>query len=250
MGVEVPTEFRTVFISDLHVGWDKVSEAYLLAFLGTLRTRSLYLVGDVLEWMYRPSGSKRESVGRFLEALGCLERRGTQIYWISGNHDPASYLGDRESAWLSKAIPKVRILPHDRYQAINGRTYLIVHGDIYDYFTRRVSTWKQKLAEFLYPLYLKLLERSTNSRWIGALQNRKNNDPLLAIHAQAFRELMIELARSHECNGVICGHIHVPEASQADSVEYLNCGDWLEHRSYVAESETGQIRLIRHTTVE
>jgi UDP-2,3-diacylglucosamine pyrophosphatase LpxH len=57
MAVEAFNDFRAVFISDLHVGWDKVSELHLQRFLRNLRTRNLYLVGDVLEWMFRPTGT-------------------------------------------------------------------------------------------------------------------------------------------------------------------------------------------------
>lgn len=245
MAVEAFNDFRAVFISDLHVGWDKVSELHLQRFLRNLRTRNLYLVGDVLEWMYRPTGTMRVSTQRFLSELLALSQRGTVIHWLSGNHDPGTYRGGQHSDWLCSALPKVRIKPHDRYRASDGRTYLIVHGDIYDYFAQRACGWKQRLAETLYPLYLKLLDTSSRFRWVRALQNRKNQDPLLADHARAFRDLMIELARSQDCDGVICGHIHVPESCTVGSVAYLNCGDWLEHRSYVAETESGQIMLMR-----
>jgi UDP-2,3-diacylglucosamine pyrophosphatase LpxH len=245
MAVEASNDFRAVFISDLHVGWDKVSSLHLQRFLRNLRTRNLYLVGDVLEWMYRPTGTMRDSTQRFLNELLALSQRGTVIQWLSGNHDPATFRGGKDSDWLCSTLPEIRIKPHDRYTASDGRTYLIVHGDIYDYFTPRAGGWKQRIAETLYPIYLKLLDRSNPCRWVAALQNRKNQDPLLADHARAFRELMMELARLQECDGVICGHIHVPESCTVGSMTYLNCGDWLEHRSYVAETESGQIMLLR-----
>jgi len=245
MAVEASNDFRAVFISDLHVGWDKVSSRHLQRFLRNLRTRNLYLVGDVLEWMYRPTGTMRISTQRFLNELLEVSRRGTVIHWLSGNHDPATYRGGKDSDWLCSALPEVRIKPHDRYTASDGRTYLVVHGDIYDYFTLRTGSWKQRLAETLYPIYLKLLDRSSPFHWVAALQARKNQDPLLADHARAFRDLMMELARLQECDGVICGHIHVPESCTVGSMTYLNCGDWLEHRSYVAETESGQLMLLR-----
>jgi UDP-2,3-diacylglucosamine pyrophosphatase LpxH len=244
MDVQAQYDYRTVFISDLHVGWDKVSEDHLLSFLRRLKTRNLYLVGDVLEWFYRPSGTVRMSIKRFLQELLELSQRGTVIHWLSGNHDPATYKGPIGLDWLYNAIPEVRVKPHDRYTASDGRTYLIVHGDIYDYFTPKTIAWKQRLAEWLYPLYLRILDRSNRCGWIGAIQKRKNQDPLLADHANAFRNLMIELARLQNCDGVICGHIHVPESCTIGSMSYLNCGDWLEHRSYLAETESGQIKLM------
>lgn len=243
MVVEGSTDFRTVFLSDLHLGWGTVPESYLLDFLKGLRTRSLYLVGDVLEWLYKPSGHVGPAFERFANVLGALQSIGTQITWISGNHDQRVYLGNQETIEIRRYLPSIHIRTHERYTAGNGKTYLVVHGDIYDYFAPRRISSKQLVAERLYPLYVRLLDRFPSSRLVRAMQARKSGDWLLAQHALRFKELMIELARTHDCQGVICGHIHVPECDLTNSFEYLNCGDWLEHRSYVAESTDGELTL-------
>ena len=243
MLVEGSTDFRTVFLSDLHLGWGKVSESHLLDFLEGLRTRSLYLVGDVLEWLYKPSGVVGPAFERFASVLEGLQSRGTQITWISGNHDQRVYLGNQETIEIRRYLPSIQIRTHERYTAGNGKTYLVVHGDIYDYFAPRRISSKQLVAERLYPLYVRLLDRFPSTRLVRAMQARKNRDSLLAQHATRFKELMLELARMHDCQGVICGHIHVPECDRANNLEYLNCGDWLEHRSYVAETADGELTL-------
>ena len=234
---------RAVFLSDLHLGWGKVSESYLLDFLNGLRTESLYLVGDILEWLYRPSGRIGPAFERFARVLNGLQSAGTKITWISGNHDQGAYLGLNETLEIRRYLPSIQILPYARYTAGNGKTYLVVHGDVYDhFFLRRISS-KQFVAEWFYPLYLHLLDRFPSSRLIEAIQARKRSDALLAQHAVQFKELMIELARMQECHGVICGHIHVPECDRTSAFEYFNCGDWLEYCSYVAESSDGELAL-------
>ena len=114
MLVEGSTDFRTVFLSDLHLGWGKVSESHLLDFLEGLRTRSLYLVGDVLEWLYKPSGVVGPAFDRFASVLGCLQSRGTQITWISGNHDQRVYLGNQETIEIRRYLPSIQIRTHER----------------------------------------------------------------------------------------------------------------------------------------
>ena len=42
--------FRTVFISDVHLGFRGCSAAYLLDFLRSVETETLYLVGKIVEF--------------------------------------------------------------------------------------------------------------------------------------------------------------------------------------------------------
>jgi UDP-2,3-diacylglucosamine pyrophosphatase LpxH len=66
------------------------------------------------------------------------------------------------------------------------------------------------------------------------------------MHIEQFEQFMIDLARSHLCQGIICGHIHHPVHRNEGSLEYLNCGDWVEHQSLVVETQDGSLRLIRN----
>ena len=235
-------QFHSVFLSDLHVGWGRVSEAPLLDFLGRLRTKQLYLVGDILEWMYRPNGWIDDSIKRFMAKLNQLACSGTEITWLSGNHDQSIYSTPQMDK-VCQLGSQIRFQTHHKYMTQDGREFLLVHGDIYDHLMGRDVTVKQRFAESLYPIYVRLLDRFPDNRFVRRIQARKLSDPLLADHASKFRCLMMDLARSHGCDGVICGHIHVPDSHRSGSLEYFNCGDWLEHRSFVAESCLGSIEL-------
>jgi UDP-2,3-diacylglucosamine pyrophosphatase LpxH len=235
-------EFHTVFLSDLHIGWGRVSVEPLLDFLGHLRTKQLYLVGDILEWLYRPNGWVDESIKRFMAQLHQLTCSGTEITWLSGNHDESIYSTPQMDK-IRQLTSQVRFQTHHRYMTQDGREFLLVHGDIYDHLLRRNVTLKQRFAESLYPVYVRLLDRFPDNRHVRKIQTRKLGDRLLADHASKFRSLMMDLAQSHGCDGVICGHIHVPDRHLNGSLEYFNCGDWLEHRTFVAESYSGSIDL-------
>ena len=231
--------FDSVFLSDLHLGWGRVSIEPLLAFLQTVETRELYLVGDIFEWMYRRSGWVGNAMKRFALSIDSLTRRGVNVTWISGNHDPRSIgMGD-EAIWLNRWISKVRRCPYAIHQSRSGGKYLVVHGDLYDHMGVRKMSWKQFLAEHLYPAYLLIQNQIPNfnlSRW---MRERRNMDVLMHHHAREFKGLMQQIAGLHGCHGVICGHIHVPEHCTSREIEYLNCGDWLEYRTYIGEFSEG-----------
>jgi len=53
--------------------------------------------------------------------------------------------------------------------------------------------------------------------------------------------------RKKGCCGVICGHIHVPAIRRIDGIDYVNCGDWIEHCTAVVEHLDGRLELVDHT---
>jgi len=60
-----------------------------------------------------------------------------------------------------------------------------------------------------------------------------------------YEEAMVRLARQAGVEGVICGHIHRAEIRTVQGFEYLNCGDWVESCTALAEDFEGNIHLLR-----
>lgn len=58
-------------------------------------------------------------------------------------------------------------------------------------------------------------------------------------HVDRFRRFMCELAVGRGCVGVVCGHVHSPDNQMSGKTQYLNCGDWVEHQTFVVETERG-----------
>jgi len=59
-----------------------------------------------------------------------------------------------------------------------------------------------------------------------------------------YETTLASMARSHQADGVICGHIHRAEMREIDGVKYLNCGDWVESCTALVEDFDGNIQLI------
>jgi UDP-2,3-diacylglucosamine pyrophosphatase LpxH len=63
-----------------------------------------------------------------------------------------------------------------------------------------------------------------------------------------YEDSLIQFARKSGVDGVICGHIHRPEIRQVGEVMYLNCGDWVENCTALAEDFEGNIKLLNLAT--
>ena len=54
-------------------------------------------------------------------------------------------------------------------------------------------------------------------------------------------------ARRHGADGVICGHIHYATIRDEHGIRYMNCGDWVESCTALAEHEDGRFEIITWT---
>jgi UDP-2,3-diacylglucosamine pyrophosphatase LpxH len=59
-----------------------------------------------------------------------------------------------------------------------------------------------------------------------------------------FESVLSEHAKNKGYDGIICGHIHKVEIRNIDSIEYLNCGDWVESCTAIVETYEGEFKII------
>jgi len=60
-----------------------------------------------------------------------------------------------------------------------------------------------------------------------------------------FEDAVVERARREAVDGVVCGHIHVPELRPIRDITYANTGDWVENCTALLEHPDGRLDL-RH----
>ena len=63
----------------------------------------------------------------------------------------------------------------------------------------------------------------------------------------AFETALAAEARRHGADGVICGHIHYAVIRDDHGIRYMNCGDWVESCTALAEHEDGRFEIITWT---
>ena len=98
MSEECPERrFRTLFISDVHLGARGAQAELLLDFLRCHDAETIYLVGDIVDgWRAEvAAGTGRRSHNDVVQKLLRKARKGATIVYVPGNHDEflRDYLG-------------------------------------------------------------------------------------------------------------------------------------------------------------
>ncbi len=242
--------YRTLFISDVHLGTRGCQADRLLEFLDRCSPETIYLVGDIIDyWQLRLRWYWPKRHNDVVRKLVGLARNGVRIVYLPGNHDE---LLRRFPETLIEDIEVVDTVIH---QAADGRCYLVLHGDIFD-FVVTYAPWIARLGGLAYGImiiasrYLNNVRRCFGfpywslSQWIK--QNVKNAVNYIA----AFEHELAKEARRHHVDGVICGHIHHATIRDTLGIRYINCGDWVESCTAIAEHDDGRMEIVAWTRHE
>jgi len=237
--------FRTVFISDIHLGTPDSKATEVVNFLKQIRCEKLVLNGDIVDGWALKRGSKwaprHSRVIR--KILKMSEKDKTEVIYLRGNHD------DILERFLPLAFGKIRFTKEYIHTAANKSRYLVVHGDGFD----SVSTnhkWLASLGAVGYDSLLRFNRWYNKWReWQGkeyfSLSKKVKAKVKSAVSfIDKYEELLQELAIHRKCDGIICGHIHTPEDKQVGDVHYLNSGDWVESLTAIVEHHDGRMELI------
>jgi UDP-2,3-diacylglucosamine pyrophosphatase LpxH len=246
-------QFRSVFISDVHLGTPDCRADYLLDFLRSTDCERLYLVGDIIDLEALSTRAWWHPTHTLI--LAELLRKaatGTHVIYIPGNHDATM-----------RGLAGQRIGPIDvRLDAIHetadGRRFHVSHGDEFDAHSigerwlkwfgihahrwicranRGVNTLRRRVRLPYLPLTILLKSRIRRaSRYISDYEQSVATD-----------------ARERQLDGHICGHIHYGNVREIDGVLYCNDGDWVEHCTALVEQNDGTLELLhwseRRTTI-
>lgn len=238
-------EYKTVWISDTHLGSKGARAKDLSRFLKQARCKKLYLVGDIIDcWRlksrwYWPA-EHNDVIRRILKHAS----RGTEVIYIPGNHDDAA------RQFVNMAFGGVDIKPHATHTTADGKQLFITHGDQFDLVVQH-SKWLSVLGSVAYETLLKI-NRHYNvvRRWFGKpyaslSQSIKLKVKRACTFISKFEEILAAEAKKRGMDGVVCGHIHKAEIREMDNgIQYLNCGDWVESCTALVEHMDGTLEII------
>ena len=228
-------EVEVVVLSDIHLGTYGCHAKELVAYLKSVSPKVLILNGDVIDgWAF----SKRYFPNSHMAVLSeffKMMKKGTQVIYITGNHD--EFL--RKYTDLSMG----NLFLTDKYLLeIEGKKHWIFHGDVFDHTTSGSAKFIAKLGGMGYD-WLILVNRAIN--WIlekfgkgkVSLSKKVKNSVKKAVKFIGdFEKKATEIAINNHYDYVICGHIHQPAdkiwTTEKGSVHYLNSGDWIENLSW------------------
>ena len=237
--------YRTVFVSDLHLGFRGARAEEFAAFLKRMECEHLYMVGDMVDmWSLRQRWFWPATHNQVVRRVLKFAKRGTRITYVPGNHDE----GLRNYAGIDLA--GIRIAKQAVHRTADGRSLLVCHGDEYDLVVQH-SALLSKLGTLGYD-YLVALNRVVNDvralfgfgRWSFS-QAIKKRVKGACTFVSRFEDVLCDEARRRGLQGVVCGHIHEPRiAGRADGMSYANCGDWIERASALVEYADGRMEIV------
>ncbi len=235
--------YRSVFLSDLHLGtrWCKAGD--LAAFLSEISCQQLYLVGDILDgWKLQRKSSWPRSHNRVLQELLRISRKSSVIY-VTGNHD--SFLDEYHGSLFGN----IGIYRQVLHKTPEGKKMLVIHGDEFD-AVMTYGKWLALLGDYAYDgaLWLNYVVNGFRSvlgmRYWSLSQYLKHKVKDAVNFISEFEARLAQEVRKRNLDGVICGHIHRPELKHLGNCMYANCGDWVESCSALVEHWNGAFEIL------
>ena len=245
------TKYKTICISDIHLGTKDAKADILNNFLKHHSCENLFLVGDIVDgwkiqqnkWRWKQSHS---NVVRRILGMG---KHGTRVTYVTGNHD--EFL--RPFVTHAFEMGDIRIVNQAEYRSIDGLLFLITHGDMFDGITR-LGKWIGFLGDSAYDFILWINTRFNYIRhklgfgyWsLSKYLKHKVKKAIGFIYG--FETTVTDYAAKRGFDGVICGHIHTPEIkTMPNGMIYMNDGDWVESCSALVEHYDGRWEIIYWT---
>ncbi|MFD2203589.1 UDP-2,3-diacylglucosamine diphosphatase [Shivajiella indica] len=244
------TDFKTIVISDVHLGTKGSKAKEVSRFLKQYSCENLILNGDIIDgWQLKKSGSwKRKHTRFFNRILKMIESNNTKVFYLRGNHD------DFLDQILPLQIGNLSI-QNDLVYESNGKKFFITHGDVFDSVTSNFR-WIAYLGDIGYT-FLLWLNRQVNYHrrrkglsYFSLSQYVKGKVKSAISYIDEYETELAKMAKSRGCDGIICGHIHKAENRTIEGITYMNSGDWVETMSALAEDHKGNWQLIYYSEID
>lgn len=244
----MPKTYRSIFISDTHLGSRGCKAKLLNNFLKHNSSDHLYLVGDIIDgWRLKQNWYWPKSHSDVVRRILKIAKRGTQVTYVVGNHDEVL----RKWLHFIPVLGNLTVVNRCDYVGLDGKRYLVIHGDMFDSLMHASSgRWLMHIGDRLYDVIIKLndywailrsklgLSYWSMSKWI------KHHTKQAVTYILNFEKLLANYCRSKGYDGIICGHIHTAEIRDIDGIIYMNDGDWVESCTALVEHHDGRWEIV------
>ncbi len=236
--------WRTIFLSDIHLGTPGCKAEFLLDFLKHNESDKLYLVGDIVDgWRLKRGWYWPQAHNDVVQKVLRKARKGTEVIYVPGNHDEA--LRD----YLDHHLGGIFIAGEATHDTADGKRMLVVHGDAFDGVVR-YARWLTFLGDHAYNFALWTNEWFNRARRTFGLPYwslsawLKNKVKNAVKYISDFEEAVANEAHRRGFDGVICGHIHKAEIRRIGEALYMNDGDWVESCTALVEDWDGSFKIV------
>ena len=239
-----PLRFRTIWISDVHLGTSGCQAKRLLEFLKATESEKLYLVGDIVDgWQLKRRWYWHQTHNDVVQLVMKKAKKGTKVIFVPGNHD------ESVRQFIGLDFGGIKIRDELVHTTADGKRLLVLHGDRFDGVIA-CAKWLAYVGDSAYTMILKFNNIYNAWRARAGLpywslsQYLKLKVKNAVSYIISFEDALAAEARKQNLDGVICGHIHKPEIRDIDGIMYYNDGDWVESLSALVEEASGELRLV------
>lgn len=244
MKADGKNHLKTAWLSDIHLGNKDCKASYLLDFLDNHQIDRLYLVGDIIDmWAMSKQFRWPDSHNQVLHKIWQISQDETEVIYLPGNHD------EPLQKYSGMSFGHIQVARECIHTTEKGQKLLVLHGDQFDEQVcfGPIHAW---IGDKAYDLLLFI------NRWFNQIRKlRKKPYWSLAGHIKShiksanvaierYKKACCARALENRLDGVVCGHIHHPEISHVDGIDYFNDGDWIENCSALTEDNQGNLNLV------
>ncbi len=236
--------FRTVWISDIHLGTPGCQAEALLEFLREVECEQLFLVGDIIDgWQLRRNWYWPQAHNDVVQKLLRKARKGCRVIFIPGNHDEFA------RKYVNHDFGGIEVAQEWIHETADGRKLWITHGDLFDGVIQ-CAKWLAHVGDTAYEFTLKLnsylnrLRARMGLPYWSLSKYLKLKVKRAVSFISDFEIAVAREARKRGVHGVVCGHIHHAELREIDGILYANDGDWVESLTALVEHADGRLEIL------
>lgn len=242
--------YRTIWISDTHLGTRGCKVDLLLDFLRHYDSEYLYLVGDIVDaWQLKKNWFWPQKHNDVVQKILRKARKGTKVYYVPGNHD--EILRDYTDIQFGGVMLVNEII----HETADGRQLLVLHGDQFDSAMHH-ARWLAHFGDWAYTVMLDLnhvfnvIRRKLGYPYwsLSAYLKHKVKNAISII--SAYEKTIAQQAKHRQVDGIVCGHIHHAEICEIEGILYYNDGDWVESCTALVEDWDGVLSIIQWSKIQ
>jgi len=240
-------KYRSVFLSDIHLGTKMCQANHLLDFIKSFESEKIYLIGDIIDcWAMNSKKYWPQEHNDVIQKLLRKSRKGTTIIYVPGNHD------ELMRSYCNAELGNIFLLTQTIHYGIDNKKYLITHGDQFDIVIKNAK-WISHIGSWAYDVTIvvnyfinKINHFFGFKNWsLSLFLKHKVKEAVNFIGN--YEKTLSNYVKSKNMNGIICGHIHHANISKIDDIVYMNCGDWVESCTALVEHLDGKFEIIKWT---
>jgi len=240
----VRRRYRTIWISDIHLGTRGCNAQMLIDFLDSTDSETMYLVGDIIDgWRLKRSwywpSAHNDIVWRVMKRA----KRGTRVVYIPGNHD------EMFRQFTGMTFGGIEIRRSAIHETADGRRLMVTHGDEFDTVVM-CHRWLAFAGDAAYSLLMRLnvvinaVRQRLDLPYWSLSKHAKHKVKNAVEFISRFEEAVAHEASARGVDGVVCGHIHTAEVRAFGGTVYYNDGDWVEGCTALVEHLDGTMEVL------